>query len=71
MYGISTGRTSRNRCPSRKTNMFAGKVLLKIIVVVRQSMLCNFFFPLSHCNEAAGKLQLLNIFLKQNINYTW
>ena len=50
MYGIS--------------NMFSGKVLLKIIVVVRQSMLCNFFSSLSHFNEAAGKLQLLNIFLK-------
>ena len=41
------------------------EVLLKIIVSMCQSMSYFFFFPFfSHGNEAAGKFQLLDIFVK-------
>ena len=39
------------------------EVLLKIIVGMCQSMFFFFSF-FSHCNEAAGKFQLLDIFVK-------
>ena len=41
------------------------EVLLKIIVSMCQSVLVFFFFSFfSHGNEAAGKFQLLDIFVK-------